>query len=213
MYSIVHFPQITTKIGVDCQILTSDPLSHRCVSSSTGPCFTTSTWHCRKNFSQWKRNFLWRLRYHWLKRLPQRQVSSSTYPYDLFKVAHSYLKHRSHRKLSVYIDNHEWKLVLVQTWRHEEFLVVKDRAGADRSKETVGGNILSLWSLVAVSSESEEIQQHTAWRDRKPLAYCGDCGASSDQRLVILILRVTSVAYLLRGWAWVACLVCHTKLS
>ena len=40
-----------------------------------GPCLTTATWCCRKNFSQWERSFLWKLRYHWLKRLRQRQIT------------------------------------------------------------------------------------------------------------------------------------------
>ena len=43
--------------------------------SGTGPCFTTATWRCRKNFSQWKRSFLWKLCCHWLKRLRQRQIA------------------------------------------------------------------------------------------------------------------------------------------
>ena len=41
----------------------------------TGPCLTTATWRCRKNFSQWERSFLWKLRSHWLKGLRQRQIA------------------------------------------------------------------------------------------------------------------------------------------
>ena len=40
-----------------------------------GPCFTTATWRCRKNFSQWERSFHWKLRRHWLKFLRQRQIA------------------------------------------------------------------------------------------------------------------------------------------
>ena len=42
---------------------------------SSGPCLTTATWRCRKNFSQWERSFLWKLRCHWLKGLRQRQIA------------------------------------------------------------------------------------------------------------------------------------------
>ena len=34
---------------------------------STGPCITNVIATCRKNFSQWERSFLWKLRCHWLK--------------------------------------------------------------------------------------------------------------------------------------------------
>ena len=40
-----------------------------------GLCFTTATWHCRKNFSQWERSFQRKLRCHWLKGLQQRQIA------------------------------------------------------------------------------------------------------------------------------------------
>ena len=33
----------------------------------TGPCITNVIATCRKNFSQWERSFLWKLRCHWLK--------------------------------------------------------------------------------------------------------------------------------------------------
>ena len=39
------------------------------------PCHTTATWRCRKNFSQWERSFLWKLRCHWVKGLRQRQIA------------------------------------------------------------------------------------------------------------------------------------------
>ena len=32
-------------------------------------------WRCRKNFSQWQRSFLWKLRSHWLIFLRQRHVA------------------------------------------------------------------------------------------------------------------------------------------
>ena len=44
------------------------------VESITGPCFTTATWCCRKNFSRWERSFLWKLHCHWLKGLRQCQI-------------------------------------------------------------------------------------------------------------------------------------------
>ena len=40
-----------------------------------GPCLTTATWRCRKNFSQWECSFHWKLRYHWLEFLRQRQIA------------------------------------------------------------------------------------------------------------------------------------------
>ena len=43
---------------------------------STGPCFTTATWHCRENVSLWGRSLLWKLRCHCLKVLRQRQIAS-----------------------------------------------------------------------------------------------------------------------------------------
>ena len=33
----------------------------------SGPCITNVIATCRKNFSQWERSFLWKLRCHWLK--------------------------------------------------------------------------------------------------------------------------------------------------
>ena len=35
--------------------------------TGTGPCITNAIATCRKNFSQWERSFLWKLRYHWLE--------------------------------------------------------------------------------------------------------------------------------------------------
>ena len=43
--------------------------------SVTGPCLTTATWRSRKNFNQWERNFLWKLRCHWVKGLRRRQIA------------------------------------------------------------------------------------------------------------------------------------------
>ena len=40
-----------------------------------GPCITNVIATCRKNFSQWERSFLWKLRCHWLKFL--RRVSKT----------------------------------------------------------------------------------------------------------------------------------------
>ena len=39
----------------------------RLVNGSPGPCITNVIATCRKNFSQWERSFLWKLRCHWLK--------------------------------------------------------------------------------------------------------------------------------------------------
>ena len=39
------------------------------------PGITTATWRCRKMFSQWERSFHWKLCYHWLKGLQQRQIA------------------------------------------------------------------------------------------------------------------------------------------
>ena len=54
-------------------------IRHRGVGARTmhapGPCLTTATWCCRKNFSQWECSFLWKLRCHWLKGLRQRQIA------------------------------------------------------------------------------------------------------------------------------------------
>ena len=41
----------------------------------SGPCFTTATWRCRKNLSQWARSFHWKLCCHWLEFLRQRQIA------------------------------------------------------------------------------------------------------------------------------------------
>ena len=40
-----------------------------------GPCLTTVTWPCHKNFSQWEHSFLWKLRCHWLKGLRLRKIA------------------------------------------------------------------------------------------------------------------------------------------
>ena len=45
-----------------------DPESMPLLSDmSPGPCITNVIATCRKNFSQWERSFLWKLRCHWLK--------------------------------------------------------------------------------------------------------------------------------------------------
>ena len=36
-------------------------------SGGPWPCITNVIATCRKNFSQWERSFLWKLRYHWLE--------------------------------------------------------------------------------------------------------------------------------------------------
>ena len=40
-----------------------------------GPCLSTATWRCGKNFSQWECSFHWKLRCHWLEFLRQRQFA------------------------------------------------------------------------------------------------------------------------------------------
>ena len=40
-----------------------------------GPCLTTATWCCRKNFSQYECSFHWKLCCHWLEFLRQRQIA------------------------------------------------------------------------------------------------------------------------------------------
>ena len=40
----------------------------------SGPCLTTVAWRCRKSFSQWGRNFHWKLRCRWLEFVPQSQI-------------------------------------------------------------------------------------------------------------------------------------------
>ena len=40
-----------------------------------GPCLTTATQCCHKNFSQWECSFLWKLHCQWLKFLWQRQIA------------------------------------------------------------------------------------------------------------------------------------------
>ena len=49
--------------------------SHANACRITGPCCTIVTCRCPKNFSQWERSFLWKLRCHWLKSLQQRQIA------------------------------------------------------------------------------------------------------------------------------------------
>ena len=40
-----------------------------------GPCLTTATWRCCKNFSQWECSLYWKLRCHWLEFLRQRPIA------------------------------------------------------------------------------------------------------------------------------------------
>ena len=43
-------------------------IRHQGISGNdAGPCITNVIATCRKNFSQWERSFLWKLRCHWLK--------------------------------------------------------------------------------------------------------------------------------------------------
>ena len=44
-------------------------------SNDTWPCLTTATCRSRNNFSQWERGFLWKLRFHCLNCLRQRQIA------------------------------------------------------------------------------------------------------------------------------------------
>ena len=57
-----------------CRVLLSAP-GGLSVNDQTGPCLTSATWHCRKNFSQWERGFLWKRRCHWLKGLRQHMIA------------------------------------------------------------------------------------------------------------------------------------------
>ena len=43
--------------------------------TNPGPCLTTATWYCHKNFSQWECSFHWKLHCHWLEFLLQHQAS------------------------------------------------------------------------------------------------------------------------------------------
>ena len=62
------------------------------VAKGAGPCLTTATWRCRKNFSQWECSFLWKLRCHWLEFLRQRQIAVVRQgPVLLFWVHHNIL--------------------------------------------------------------------------------------------------------------------------
>ena len=57
------------------ELLRGGPLrATKCHYMIPGPCLTTSTWQCRKNFSQWERSFHWKLRCHRLEFLWQHQI-------------------------------------------------------------------------------------------------------------------------------------------
>ena len=86
-------------------------LNRRC---NTGPCITNVIATCRKNFSQWERSFLWKLRCHWLEFLRRvAKTVSNTGPRCL--ASSVYKKH----KLScfqfnpascIYIDRLQWNV-------------------------------------------------------------------------------------------------------
>ena len=54
-------------------------------------------------------------------------------------------------------------------------------------------------SLIWQTKFHKNYHKQTAWCDRKPRVYCGHYGASSDHRLVNLMLCVTSRAFFLLG--------------
>ena len=56
-------------------ILNRHPPWLMCGNVVPGPCLTSATWRCRKNFSQWECSFHWKLRCHWLEFLQQRQIA------------------------------------------------------------------------------------------------------------------------------------------
>ena len=54
-----------------------------------GPCLTTATCRCRKNFSQWECSFYWKLHCHWLEFLRQHQIAVVRQcPGPLFKTSY-----------------------------------------------------------------------------------------------------------------------------
>ena len=57
-------PRIPITLGTACICLR---VSDWMKIHVTGPCITNVFATCRKNFSQWERSFLWKLRCHWLK--------------------------------------------------------------------------------------------------------------------------------------------------
>ena len=69
--------------------------------SIPGPCITNVIATCRKNFSQWERSFLWKLRCHWLIFL--RRVAQTL----VIQGPGLYTYQRSHpsRASSIYIDH------------------------------------------------------------------------------------------------------------
>ena len=59
-----------------------------------GPCITNVIATCRKNFSQWERSFLWKLRCHWLKflrRVAKTLVIQGPALYRSFKLIYTYI--------------------------------------------------------------------------------------------------------------------------
>ena len=64
--TIIFIIIIITVIGIIIYKGMNALLLIRCIDLS-GPCITNVFATCRKNFSQWERSFLWKLRCHWLK--------------------------------------------------------------------------------------------------------------------------------------------------
>ena len=56
------------------------------LGSKTGPCFTTATWRCRKNFSQWECSFHWKLCCHWLEFWRRDSSDGSWYALPCFRI-------------------------------------------------------------------------------------------------------------------------------
>ena len=77
-------PEVNTLISHQMLQLSSE-------KQSPGPCLTTATWRCRKNFSQWEGSFLWKLCCHWLKGLRQRQIAVLRQTQGFSKVSPSVL--------------------------------------------------------------------------------------------------------------------------
>ena len=72
--SKIYIQIITVWVATHSLHIVFHGVPQQCVTVSIRASLTTATWRCRKNFSQWERSCLWKLRYHWLKDLPQLQI-------------------------------------------------------------------------------------------------------------------------------------------
>ena len=61
-----HMETLSTLLPFEIRIHRSSVDFHH---KRPGPCITNIIATCRKNFSQWERSFLWKLRCHWLELL------------------------------------------------------------------------------------------------------------------------------------------------